>query len=1027
MTLSYWPEIKEVENCFVTEAEELKATTLLAVHEPMQLERRRYDQGSGDLATEHELFEYFIQSEFIHPVVGEAGFGKSHVVRWIDAQLRKKNENDKWHIVRIPKNASLREALEHLLDGLSGKLFDDTRKKIDAVGDRLRTKDLANHLVVFIGTRLDELYREVQQEANELAMSGQEIDLEKKKWIDTVKRHAKPNGLPSLLKDPNFEEQLVGEGNFLYQMAKRLTEGSTDDETENYRSTITAEDLELRAHHADLSKVSQEYIRDSMIRTNSEKLDEAVHVLNEVLSDASHAAFQTLFQLNTGNFIELFTEVRVSLAIEKKALFVLVEDMATISAIEKVLIDCLLVSQKVKSPRGQPLCPLHSIIAVTTGYPGYQSRRNTIASRVSYEWHINRAMDNEEETYDRIENFCGRYLNAARYGEDELELHKENDGKLHESLNIWQSPDKDEETRASFFGTSPKGFPLFPFSKLSLRALTDVYCRPNNQDVEFNPRQILQRILYDNLKLRDLYKTNNFPSPGLESEITCPFSLEDELRQAVGEEADRAYVLAAIWGYESRSLSDLARVLPSEIAGEFNLPVLQKVLTDTSPTPGPVGVPRNRPPKRGAPQRDKGPVSAPKGRVSIEERFEDWFQKKNIPHTEAQVIRSSLLTAIENRKKEFSDWYGLSEWPNLKQGQRILINIAYCESNVPGSLLTFGSEKILSDRRASMPYRQFMLAVLRRNEEQSDQRLSWNYDQGLNDFISYQNFLDDWLPEAMSILSKLQREKAADMIGKCLGIAYVFDPGIGNASADQKINTLVTTSELLRKQTNKTGFEEWDNCVDKLLLDWDQNQRSWLDQFSTNRHALDGHHVKKILRGHAQVGPPVKIKKLAQDAATTIRNKFEGFQLLEGCSTQQEFADVFKSMLRLVEKLESDSQFKDMPDGITGRKYINKLKRLLDGDFWESSRIVLSMREPYQEARTFRCLQKFDAAKAEQVNECLDIWKEFFQINLPRLKSDNAAQGSDERKKYEKDLKQLIVRLGNNVSVLEKSVNDASV
>jgi ABC-type phosphate/phosphonate transport system ATPase subunit len=44
----------------------------------------------------------------IVPIVGRSGIGKSHVIRWLDAQLRRRPGHERRVIIRIPKGMSLK-------------------------------------------------------------------------------------------------------------------------------------------------------------------------------------------------------------------------------------------------------------------------------------------------------------------------------------------------------------------------------------------------------------------------------------------------------------------------------------------------------------------------------------------------------------------------------------------------------------------------------------------------------------------------------------------------------------------------------------------------------------------------------------------------------------------------------------------------------------------------------------------------------------------------------------------------------
>ena len=103
--------------CIKTDAEGADKAVLLAVHQPMQFERRVIGGHREKVETcgEGELLVWFLADEpdgrRIVPIVGSSGIGKSHVIRWLDAQIRRQPGNDGRVILRIPKGMSLKGVL----------------------------------------------------------------------------------------------------------------------------------------------------------------------------------------------------------------------------------------------------------------------------------------------------------------------------------------------------------------------------------------------------------------------------------------------------------------------------------------------------------------------------------------------------------------------------------------------------------------------------------------------------------------------------------------------------------------------------------------------------------------------------------------------------------------------------------------------------------------------------------------------------------------------------------------------------
>ena len=111
--LRYWPSAEEVAACIKTEAEAASEEVCLAVHQPMRFERRvigigKPDREDSSQASEYELLRAFLaekltEGRVILPIEGSSGVGKSHVVRWLHAQIHRMPGADRRVVIRIPK------------------------------------------------------------------------------------------------------------------------------------------------------------------------------------------------------------------------------------------------------------------------------------------------------------------------------------------------------------------------------------------------------------------------------------------------------------------------------------------------------------------------------------------------------------------------------------------------------------------------------------------------------------------------------------------------------------------------------------------------------------------------------------------------------------------------------------------------------------------------------------------------------------------------------------------------------------
>ena len=1027
MNSSYWPSTENIHVCMQKEAEVLPAKVLLAVHHPMHLAKRSVDgRQVGENLSEHDLLEAVITIDRPIPIIGAAGSGKSHLIRWLDAQLRTNKESSNWHVVRIHKNSSLRGSLELLLEGLSGETFDTLRSSIKTVGEKLDVQEVAHHLVVFVASLIESRYRSAEERYQQIRETNAELDEDEKEELQRLKRHAGPECLPALIKDQNFNKLLVGEGCCFYQIAKHLTEGSTNEEIEEDRFAVQEGDFKFEAI-GDLGRHARDYIQQKSIFTRQESKLEAIELLNECLFEAQQKAFQQFFNFSPGDFVDLFQEIRRALKREEKILCVLVEDLRQISAIEQYLMDAL--SQEAGELGSEELCSLHSAIAVTEGYAGYLTRRDTVVTRAGAEWIVSKTFDDENSMHDSIQNFCGRYLNAARHDLEDLMDDVTSKDNSEAWRVIWESEDDTERSIAATFGQSSLGFPLFPFNKHAIHVLAEKYCR-TGVGLEFNPRKICHFILYSPLfNYRSSYQIGQFPPPLFE-EIPCGTELASELHSSLRVDVDRVDSFAAVWGgRESRSVASLAANVAPEMAEEFGLNELAKLLTTTEPSKSARPLPTNTPavlPRQQVPAKIGQTVVVSK-MEKIPSIVDGYFSSKQIPQEQANWIRQALVERIE-QATHLAQWTGLTKWPTLSKRGQPFVKVNYNSNNPVHYLFEFGSEKDFGNSTSSLPYREFLIALLRHKEIGGN----WDYGKGYTDCVTYHNFLDRWIEEsrAVDILAETREDMIRKHLEDALTIAPVFTPSISNASSIEKIDALVEHSSIpdtphakfdgIRERIPVTKITEWDEEFENLFGQWEKIQSQWLDNYSISRYGIEGDLVKKQLHGVSGKNLPGRVNSAIRKARDKIFNQLDGLELLNGCSSRDEFEDWFESLAKVIEKVRSDAQWMQMPDKYTARKTLNKIKKVQDdSEVWPSIKPLLSVLEKFEPIKMLGVLQQLDRNRALIVSECLVIWKTYYDGNLTRLENENQGHGADERLKTEREGKKII----GNLSELIRSIS----
>ena len=1028
MLEDYWPSNKECKSCINTDAEATAEHVLLAVHEPMTLSVWQNGIPEDGHKTEYDFLDHILKTEYPVPILGPAGSGKSHIVRWLDAKLKVRPECDDWHIVRIPKSASLRDVLTILLRDLKGTDFESVRQEIRSVGDNLKISEVADILIIFISHTLSDLFTHSQREKKDLIDSGKEISASEKERFKMLERHA-AGGLQALLSDPNFKQRLVQEDKCIFQRASRFTKGKGGEPGhDDFADSITLDDLDFQNNFNldDLSLEARNYIRNKGMTTNPKVHQEAVDLLNEVMDVAMNKAFSNFYQFKQGSFIDLFNEIRRHLKAQNRTLVVLVEDLATISAIKDVLLDSLLKDSTYAGV--QELCSIRSVFAVTDGsgaLKSYTERSGTIGSRQGgVEWHIESNSADENQTISRIEDFCGRYLNAARFGSKRLKDEYDPAAEHQDWPAIWHANDEHQRESVEQFGFSPKGYPLFPLNKAAIRALSFTYCTEASV-LKFNPRTILIKILKEILEnFREKYVSNDFPDFNVNSQLQITTELELAIYNALGINTLRNHqkirTLITYWGYQAETLAELARVMPPVIAKEFGCDELYNVLTETTPSQ------EKLTPQVVIPLRTSleiKPVETPVDKLrEIANDVDQWFKEEAIPQKVAASIRRVLRNAVDAhwKKSDYGKWLGVKNLPKaFTKNETIYIHYNQNNTDAAKRMGFFGDEKKGFGDDAAR-YKGFLIAFLRHQVSQN-----WSYVEGYADYCRYQDFVDDWVAVTCGDIVEICRKKSENEIRLQLKAAVLFYPNIGTKSDVEKIEILCQTAENLSAAPKaRTGIEAWDDYKEEQIENWPSLQDAWLDNFLPgNYYALEGDVIKNVLRGAIDSENPVStsLQKRAQQTARVLASTYTNIELIKGCNNQESFNQVLKDLKAVIETLADNKQFRVNSD-MTPRKFINSVEKIRKANTWPATKALLELTSDFEAISALKNLNNFDADAIRNLDSLLEAWREVFMETFGRLKTENLRRGSGERSALRTEVQSKIDECSNVLKEIRESL-----
>jgi hypothetical protein len=669
---AYWPVRDEINRCIKAEAEAAPDAVLMAVHQPMPLVRREFKSPVETPANEQELLDAFLsddlaQGTLLMAITGPSGVGKSHLIRWLAAQLGRDPRARHLYVIRIPKSANLRRVLELMLEPLaSDPRFAEVLASLHQAVDAVEPEDAGVRFAAALEIALKALAKRLRAELAETLNDAEPLEQSERRALQSRIYHAE--NLPGLFNDAELRDHMIR--SVLAPIIQRAVAGRKipeRNETEAARNEVSirsisdqenaerlyqfrAADLELpdslRGALGAAAKTVRTYYTVGLNRADGEGREEAVAILNEV--EVVDQAISQVFGLHQAirgvTLLDIILRIRELMFQDGRELVLLVEDFAALGGIQQVLLD-VCITQAINAGQ-QTLSRMRTALALTDGY---LVARDTIASRaIEY---VIQSRVTQNDVVGRTIELAGAYLNAARWGEDELT------SSFHESargtdltgwVEVFEDPDQtaEDSDQLKAFGRSRHGIPLFPFNESALRSLAERHLREAGE-LRFNPRLVINFILRDALLMRDDFERRVFPPPGFKgaSLSAAPAGIANWLNKLTlgEEERGRLASLLVYWGGNPQTAEQAGAMAP-ELFEAFGLR-----RPDGLPASSPVVTPE-------PPQPDESPE--PKPPAGPEDPFvADWRQKFDawaagpqgeLTFADANFLRKTLKGSLEN-------------------------------------------------------------------------------------------------------------------------------------------------------------------------------------------------------------------------------------------------------------------------------------------------------------------------------------------------------------------------------------------
>lgn len=737
--LRYWPYDDEVRACVKTDAEASSEAVSLAVHQPMHFERRTIGgSASVEQCSEHDLLRAFLTDELpegrvILPIVGSSGVGKSHVVRWLDTQIRNQPGAKCRVVIRVPKGTSLRRVLGILLEKVEGSVYDEYRRELTRAQQELDPHEAAGLLCEMLAHTLTAMADDARAT---LAENPNDRNAREREAF------CGPQMLPALLRnqylrDHHFLKRPDGSAGVAARLVEQLTETCEAGSDDDRQNQFFPADLDFSAvAREELGRVEQRAL--GLLR------DERLPIAAKLLNAALDGAKQRLLRLDP-TVSDLFDKVRRELLKEGRELILLVEDFAVLSGLQKQLLQ-IIIKEAIRDGR-QVLCTMRTALAYTTGYLDAA----TVLTRANFEYQIPNEPGDEDEIVGRISRLVGAYLNAARVGQGQLEREYAANRSQHSVPTFSANVEPDVQATIDSFGKSKDGYSLFPFNEAAITELAKEGCLHDGRLV-YNPRFVIQNVINKVLRHRSLFEHGAFPPSGFGLR-NLPAKVTEYIRHKVPTgELDRYLRFIAYWGGFPGSVDEFS--IPDRVFSAFALNsslFRGKVTKGQAATPAPLTATQQQLPASRPKQIDdtRSPLE-----VHWEQFFERWRSGIALPQTDAAQLRKWVAEAI----KGAIEWNWMLHRPLDEVTKRDEWSVHWFKyvfiPNAGGNEGRDASESMLAvctaedfaDQSSSARIASMLMSIVRFHGVHKG--TSWEYDGADDDLPRYCAFIDKHVARA---------------------------------------------------------------------------------------------------------------------------------------------------------------------------------------------------------------------------------------------------------------------------------------
>ena len=600
--------VDRVRHVMGVEATQTPDSIFLATHHPIAMYRQELiDAPSRVTYSESEFLKDFLaEKDFAFvPVLGSSGTGKSHLIRWLAANIA---STQKRRVLLIPKiGTNLKDIIGLILEGMPGASFDEYRQRLNratsSLSEAQAREQLLNQLAAAVGPN---------GRGDRTKLSDVEDYL-----IGAV---------DSLLYDPFFrKEHWLKDGGIIHQLVIHILGQRETVEIVEQRRHFSLNDLPLNVLNLQRSGHSAREFYSLLI--GDEDIQRAtVDWLNRHLDEA----IAQVLSLGREDLQRLMGEVRETLAEQGIELVLLIEDFAKLQGIDREVLEAVLA--RPQQAGGKHLCAIRTALACTTGY--FDSLRlDTVKQRITFSVNLDLGTVGEQSLVNHadIKQFVGRYLNAVRLEEQKIQNWCADSGNREgaDREALASACNECEHKLACHAGfAEADGFGLYPFTS---EALEQMLSRVNPGN--FNPRILIKDVLKWTLEnsVADI-EGGEFPAISVREhfgKMRLSAMVQGDIQAKDPQNGDRRQILLDLWT-DSNELCDLH----PEVHSAFDIPRL--------------GV----------------KVQPTKKSSSVSRAKESRFSVSKYQVESQSLTKNNLTTAVQNPEKLTKQIQTLDSWNN---------------------------------------------------------------------------------------------------------------------------------------------------------------------------------------------------------------------------------------------------------------------------------------------------------------------------------------------------------------------------